>query len=147
MNWEVHSLKLLKEINKEGKKNNRIIDCLLQIYIAKEETKFGLSENELQELLDTNSTNFTNYANVRIRGLMGMASFTDDINIVRNEFKCLKYLFEKYLALPIANCQLTIISMGMSADYTVAIEEGSNMVRIGSLLFGERSPLLPEGGT
>ena len=140
----VDSLKLLKEINKEGKKNNRIIDCLLQIYIAKEETKFGLSENELQELLDTNSTN---YANVRIRGLMGMASFTDDINIVRNEFKCLKYLFEKYLALPIANCQLTILSMGMSADYTVAIEEGSNMVRIGSLLFGERSPLSPEGGT
>ena len=136
----VDSKKLLTEIDKQGRKNNRVIDCLLQVHIAKEETKFGFDEDELHELLNTNFTNYTNYKNVRIRGLMGMASFTDDINIVRNEFKCLKSLFDKYSALPVANCQLTILSMGMSSDYKIAIEEGSNMVRIGSLLFGKRTP-------
>lgn len=131
----VDSKKLLTEIDKQGRKNNRVIDCLLQVHIAKEETKFGFDENELQELLNTN---FTNYKNVRIRGLMGMASFTDDINIIRNEFKILKNLSDKYSALTVANCQLEILSMGMSSDYKMAIEEGSNMVRIGSLLFGKR---------
>ena len=136
----VDSKKLLAEIDKQGKKYNRVIDCLLQVHIAKEETKFGFDEDELHELLNTNFTNdanYTNYKNVRIRGFMGMASFTDDNNIIRNEFKILKNLFDKYSALPVANCQLEILSMGMSSDYKMAIEEGSNMVRIGSLLFGK----------
>jgi len=134
----VDSKKLLKEINKEAKKNNRIIDCLLQIHIAKEETKFGLDEHELGEIRKaTNYTNDTNegnetYKNIYIKGLMGMASFTDDKEIVRKEFGFLKSLFEKY-------SKLQTISMGMSGDYKMAIEEGSNMVRIGSLLFGKRS--------
>ena len=89
----VDSKKLLIEIDKQGRKNNRVIDCLLQVHIAKEETKFGLDENELHELINTN------YTNVRIRGLMGMASFTDDISIVRSEFKFLKSLFDKYSTL------------------------------------------------
>ena len=138
----VDSKKLLIEIDKQGRKNNRVIDCLLQVHIAKEETKFGLDEKELHELLSTDlpagTQVITNYTNVRIRGLMGMASFTNDISIVRIEFKFLKSLFDKYSILPIGNCQLEFLSMGMSADYKIAIEQGSNMVRIGSLLFGER---------
>ena len=130
----VDSLNLLKEIDKQAKKNDRIIDCLLQVYIAKEETKFGLDENELDELIK----NAPDLTNVRIRGLMGMASFSDDISLVRNEFKSLKILFDKYFQLKTQNLQLTTLSMGMSADYKIALEEGSNMVRIGSLLFGER---------
>lgn len=141
----VDSKKLLKEINKEAKKNNRIIDCLLQIHIAKEETKFGLDEHELGEIRKaTNYTNDTNednetYKNIYIKGLMGMASFTDDKEIVRKEFGFLKSLFEKYSKLQTTNYKLQTISMGMSGDYKMAIEEGSNMVRIGSLLFGKRS--------
>ena len=135
----VDSLKLLKEINKQAEKNNRVIDCLLQVYIAQEETKFGLDEHELDELLNTNSDKLHELKNVRIAGLMGMASFTDDMIKVRKEFHFLKTLFNKHALLQIANCQLTILSMGMSADYKMAIEEGSNMVRIGSLLFGERA--------
>lgn len=131
----VDSKKLIDEIDKQGKKFNRVIDCLLQVHIGIEETKFGFDEKELHELLNTN---FTNYKNVRIRGLMGMASFSDDNRIVRNEFKFLKSLFDKYSILSIANCQFTILSMGMSSDYKIAIEEGSNMVRIGSLIFGIR---------
>ncbi|MEO6219039.1 MAG: YggS family pyridoxal phosphate-dependent enzyme, partial [Ginsengibacter sp.] len=138
----VDSLKLLEEINKQGKKSNRVIDCLLQIHIASEETKFGMDEDELQELLVTNqsldSTIETNYANARIRGLMGMASFTDDVERVKSEFEILKSLFDKYSKLSPGTHQYSILSMGMSADYTIAIEAGSNMVRIGSLLFGER---------
>jgi pyridoxal phosphate enzyme (YggS family) len=131
----VDSKRLLIEIDKQGIKVNRIIDCLLQVHIAKEETKFGLDEGELHELINTG---LANYSNVRIRGLMGMASFTDDINMVAGEFKFLKSVFDKYAELPVANCQLAILSMGMSADYKIAIEQGSNMVRIGSLLFGNR---------
>lgn len=134
----VDSLKLLKEISKEGKKNNRVIECLLQVHIAKEETKFGLNEDELEELINTNYSNPTNYTNVHIRGLMGMASFTDDMKKVKEEFKFLKSLFDKYPKLTNENFGLSILSMGMSADYKAAIVEGSNMVRIGSLLFGER---------
>ena len=134
----VDSKKLLIELDKHGKKNNRVIDCLLQVHIAKEETKFGLDEKELHELLNTDLQLITNFTNVRIRGLMGMASFTNDINIVTGEFKFLKSLFDKYSILSNAICQLEILSMGMSADYKIAIEYGSNMVRIGSLLFGER---------
>lgn len=131
----VDSKKLLVEIDKQAKKNNRVIDCLLQIHIAEEETKFGFNENELKELI---ISDLTVYRNVQIKGLMGMASFTDDIQKVRNEFKFLKRLFDKYSSWSILNCQLSILSMGMSADYKVAMEEGSNMVRIGSLLFGKR---------
>ena len=126
----VDSLKLLKEIDKQAEKNKRVIDCLLQVHIAQEETKFGFDETELSGL------ELKQFRNVRIKGLMGMASLTDDINKIRIEFKSLKILFEK---LKIKNPELSILSMGMSADYKIAIEEGSNMVRIGSLLFGERT--------
>lgn len=123
----VDSEPLLIEINKQAEKNNRIIDCLLQIYIAKEETKFGLDENELSILI--NAAQQLN--NVQICGLMGMASFSDDANTVRKEFKHLKAIFDQY--------DLQILSMGMSSDYQIAVEEGSTMVRIGSLLFGKRT--------
>ena len=126
----VDSLKLLKEIDKQAEKNKRVIDCLLQVHIAQEETKFGFDETELLNL------ELKQFSNVRIKGLMGMASLTDDINKIRIEFKSLKILFEK---LKTQNPELSILSMGMSADYKIAIEEGSNMVRIGSLLFGERN--------
>jgi pyridoxal phosphate enzyme (YggS family) len=128
----VDSFNLLKEINKQAAKNNRIIDCLLQIYIAKEETKFGLDENELQQILNQSHE----LKNIAVKGLMGMASFTNDIQKIKEEFKHLKSLQSKLL---IVNSQLSIISMGMSSDYKTALEEGSNMVRIGSLLFGERN--------
>lgn len=126
----IDSLKLLKEIDKQAEKNKRIIDCLLQVHIAQEETKFGFDEAELFVL------DLKQFPNVRIKGLMGMASLTDDINKIRIEFKSLKILFEK---LKTQNPELSILSTGMSADYKIAIEEGSNMVRIGSLLFGERN--------
>ena len=126
----VDSLKLLKGIDKQAEKYKRIIDCLLQVHIAQEETKFGFDETELFNL------DLKQFSNVRIKGLMGMASLTDDINKIRIEFKYLKTLFEK---LKSQNPELTILSMGMSADYKVAIAEGSNMVRIGNLLFGERN--------
>jgi PLP dependent protein len=126
----VDSLKLLKEIDKQSEKSKRVIDCLLQVHIAQEETKFGFDEFELLNL------ELKQFLNVRIKGLMGMASLTDDINKIRIEFKSLKTLFEKLRA---QNPELSILSMGMSADYKIALEEGSNMVRIGSLLFGERT--------
>jgi len=128
----VDGFKLLQEINKQAKKAHRVIDCLLQVHIAQEETKFGLDENELKTLINTNENELHELRNIRITGLMGMASFTDDTEKVRGEFRYLKTLFDK-LATP-----LTTLSMGMSSDYFVAIEEGSNMVRIGSLIFGAR---------
>ncbi len=131
----VDSLSLLKEINKQGLKNNRIIDCLLQIHIAKEETKFGLNSDELEAVL---TGELSVLKNISITGLMGMASFSTNIDLVRAEFNYLKSLFVKYTPLQTANCKLQILSMGMSSDYKIAIEEGSNMIRIGSLLFGER---------
>lgn len=130
----VDSLSLLKEINKQALKNNRIIDCLLQVHIAKEETKFGLDEHELSQLHQLNELK-----NIRIIGLMGMASFSTNMNLVRAEFNYLKSLFDKHAQLSTFNFQLSTLSMGMSADYTIALEAGSNMVRIGSLLFGERN--------
>jgi len=137
----VDSEKLLQEINKEAKKNNRIIDCLLEVYIAKEESKFGLNEEELQTLItrisDVNSTD--SFKNISVKGLMGMASFTDDKKVVKEEFRQLKSLFDKYSRFTIHDSPFTILSMGMSADYEIAIYEGSNMVRIGSLLFGKRN--------
>ena len=132
----VDSLGLLKEINKQAAKNNRVIDCLLQIYIATEETKFGLDEQEVKEII-TNGIHELN--NIKIVGLMGMASFSNDTNIVKNEFQNLKRIFDINAQPSTINQQLSILSMGMSGDYKIAIEEGSNMVRIGSLLFGERN--------
>jgi len=132
----VDSFKLLKEINKQAAKCNRIIDVLLQIHIASEETKFGLDESELDELLA--SPDLSALKNVRICGLMGMASFSDDKNLVRDEFKMLKGIFESKKHIQTPNFKPETLSMGMSGDYKVAIEEGSTMVRIGSLLFGAR---------
>lgn len=131
----VDSLSLLKEINKQGLKNNRIIDCLLQIHIAKEETKFGLDSNELDAVL---AGELSALKNIHITGLMGMASFSTNIDLIKAEFNYLKSLFVKYTPLQTVNCQMQTLSMGMSSDYKIAIEEGSNMIRVGSLLFGER---------
>src|SRR6187402_1546043 len=132
----VDSLKLLQEINKQALKNNRVIDCLLQIYIAEEESKFGLDENELNELLS--SPEFKEMKNIRILGLMGMATFTDDQNQIKKEFTHLKSIFDSIKTQETSNCQLNTISMGMSGDYQLAIECGSTMVRIGSSIFGGR---------
>ncbi len=132
----VDSFKLLKEINKEAQKNNRTINCLLQIYIAQEETKFGLNESDLDNIFGSEELKDLN--NILISGFMGMTSFTDDEEKIRTEFRYLKTLFNSYKQLTTANCQLTTLSMGMSADYKIAIDEESNMVRIGSLIFGQR---------
>jgi pyridoxal phosphate enzyme (YggS family) len=129
----VDSLKLLKEINTQAKKNMRRIDCLLQIYIAKEESKFGLDENELFALV--HSDEMKTFQNINIIGLMGMATFTQNTTLIRQEFKYLKSLFDTLKGtLP----EIHVLSMGMSGDYSIAIEEGSTMVRIGSGIFGER---------
>jgi pyridoxal phosphate enzyme (YggS family) len=133
----VDSLKLLQEISKQALKNNRIIDCLLQIHIAEEETKFGLDEEELASLLS--SSEFHEMKNIRIVGLMGMATFTDNKDQIKKEFLHLKTIFDKTKKLKTENCQLEIISMGMSGDYQLAIECGSTMVRIGSSIFGGRN--------
>ncbi len=130
----VDSLKLLKEINKQGLKNDRKINCLLQIHIAQEQTKFGLNEAELFELID--SEEFGNLKNVTIRGLMGMATFTDDKEQIRKEFA---YLNSIYLKLKNKIQEVNVLSMGMSGDYKIAIEQGSTMVRIGSSIFGVRN--------
>ncbi len=134
----VDSLKLLKEINKQALKNNLVINCLLQVHIAQEETKFGMDENDLIEIEKSNQT-ITEMKYIKLQGLMGMASFSDDMQKVRNEFKSLKHLFDKYSLLLTPGSPLATLSMGMSSDYKIAIEEGSTMVRIGSLLFGERN--------
>lgn len=138
----VDSLKLLQEINKQALKNNRIIDCLLQMHIAEEETKFGLDEEELSALL--NSNEFQGMKNIRILGLMGMATFTDNQEQIRKEFTHLKSIFNKLQSLNTdsdnyRNCQLNTISMGMSGDYKLAIECGSTMIRVGSSIFGNRN--------
>lgn len=131
----VDSLKLLAEINKQGEKTNRKVNVLLQIYIAKEETKFGLDENELEEILKQKDS----LSHVQICGLMGMATNTDYEDIVRKEFKSLKDLFIKIKSQYFSNDPaFKEISMGMSGDYPIAIEEGSTMVRVGSSIFGGR---------
>ena len=132
----VDSLKLLQEINKQALKNNRVIDCLLQIYIAEEESKFGLDENELNELIS--SSEFKEMKNIRTLGLMGMATFTEDQNQIKKEFTYLKSIFDSIKLKQTENCQPNIISMGMSGDYQLAIECGSTMIRIGSSIFGGR---------
>ncbi len=130
----VDSEKLLIEINKQGEKFNKKISCLLQIYIAKEETKFGLNEDELESIIQK----LPQLNNVQIVGMMGMASFSSDNQIVKNEFDTLKQLFDKYSTSSTENFKLETLSMGMSGDYKMAIPCGSNMIRIGSMLFGER---------
>ncbi|WP_026770050.1 YggS family pyridoxal phosphate-dependent enzyme [Asinibacterium sp. OR53] len=127
----VDSFKLLKEIDKQAAKCNRKINCLLQVHIAQEETKFGLDEQELSEVIAALDT----LQHVQVKGLMGMASFSNDTSKLREEFHTLKSLFDRY-----KNTQQpwSVLSMGMSSDYTIAIEEGSTLVRIGSLLFGAR---------
>ncbi|HMG66252.1 MAG TPA: YggS family pyridoxal phosphate-dependent enzyme [Chitinophagaceae bacterium] len=134
----VDSVKLLLEINKQGEKNNRVIDCLLQVHIAQEETKFGMDEQEIN--LSIRDYEDMKLKNVRISGMMGMASFTDDLNKVKSEFSYLKSIFDKNAKLTNADHAMTTLSMGMSSDYPVAIEEGSTMIRIGSLIFGAREP-------
>jgi pyridoxal phosphate enzyme (YggS family) len=134
----IDSLSLLEAVNKEAAKNNRVIDCLLQFYIAQEETKFGLNIEEAEALLQ--SENFKKMNNINICGVMGMATFTDDTSQIRNEFKTLKNIFEllkgKYFS---DNDSFKEISMGMSDDYPIAIEEGATMVRVGSKIFGARN--------
>lgn len=133
----VDSQKLLKEINKQAAKLGRVIPVLLQVYIAKEESKFGLDTTELEEILVSPET--ASFKNIRIEGLMGMASFTENTEAVREEFRTLKALANHWATHITENIQLRTLSFGMSGDYALAIGEGSNMVRIGSLLFGARN--------
>jgi pyridoxal phosphate enzyme (YggS family) len=130
----IDSFKLLKEVNKQAIKLNRIIQVLLQVHIAQEETKFGMDEQELEQLFTKENVQLQELKNIRICGLMGMASFTEDQNKIRTEFRYLKSLYDRF-----SGNQFSVLSMGMSSDYEIAIEEGSNLVRIGSLIFGERS--------
>ena len=126
----VDSIKLLKEINKRAKQNNRVIDCLLQVHIATESTKFGFDIPKVNEAIDSANE----YQNIRIVGLMGMATFTDNKQQVIQEFSSLKIVFDT-----VKNEHITTLSMGMSGDYQLAIEQGSNMVRVGSAIFGHRN--------
>lgn len=128
----VDSLKLLKEIQKQAVKHNRVISCLIQIRIAQEETKFGLPKEGLEELLEASSF----FKNVKIVGLMGMATFTDDKNQIADEFQILKTLFDKTKT---TYPEMKYLSMGMSGDYEIAIASGSNMIRVGSKIFGARN--------
>jgi pyridoxal phosphate enzyme (YggS family) len=132
----VDSFKLLKEVNRQAIRWRKSINCLLQIHIAEEETKFGLDEKELEELL--NSDEFKEMKNINVIGLMGMATFTDNEEQIKKEFQYLKTIFDKVSKLNTTNCQLNTLSMGMSGDYQLAIECGSTMVRIGSSIFGGR---------
>ena len=130
----VDSLKLLKEINKQAKKHNRVIDCLFQVHIAEEDTKFGLDKTELKDII--HSEEFQQLGNIKIVGLMGMATFTSDTSKVEREFKHLKSIFDtSKVSLP----NISVLSMGMSGDYQIAIKEGSTMVRLGSSIFGTRN--------
>jgi pyridoxal phosphate enzyme (YggS family) len=134
----VDSLRLLEEINKQAEKNGRIISCLAQIFIADEETKFGFDEKEFEELIS--SSDFQYLKNIKIEGLMGMATLTNDDEKIKLEFRRLKSFFDKIRSSPLPkNVELTKLSMGMSGDYKIAIEEGSTMVRIGTAIFGERN--------
>ena len=134
----VESFRLLKEINKQAQKNNRVIDVLLQFFIANEETKFGLSFEEAEAILS--DENFKELQNVRICGVMGMASFSNNQEQIREEFKTLKSTFDKLKSTFFDNEKsFNVISMGMSGDYKIAIEEGSTMIRVGSSIFGKRN--------
>lgn len=133
----VDSLRLLTEINKQALKNNRVINCLLQLKIASEESKFGLTEEEVNQLL--NSDEFKNFQNIKIVGLMGMATFTDNKEQLQNEFGTLKQLFDSLSTNKTDYCDLKTLSMGMSDDFPIAIKNGSTMVRVGSSIFGKRN--------
>ncbi len=135
----IDSLKLIREVNKQGKINNRIINCLLQIKIATEQSKFGFTENEVFEFL--NSEECKSLENIKIVGLMGMATFTSDQKIINQEFRLLKTFFDKVNT---SKNQINILSMGMSDDYEIAIREGSTMIRLGSSIFGKRVYLKQE---
>ncbi|HEV7350632.1 YggS family pyridoxal phosphate-dependent enzyme [Telluribacter sp.] len=132
----VDSFKLLKEINRQAGKNSRTIDCLLQLFIAEEETKFGLSEEETVEILS--APELQSLTHIRIVGLMGMATNTDDPEQIRKEFRGLKLFFEKAKSYNSERVELRELSMGMSGDYLLAVEEGSTLVRVGSAIFGAR---------
>ena len=136
----VDSLKLFREIHKEAAKHKRIIDCLLQVHIAQEETKFGLDNTEVDSILNEikSLSNTTGKLSARVAGLMGMASFSGDRQLLQKEFRSLKQLFDQYRSTQSDSISLHHLSMGMSNDYELAIAEGSNMVRIGSILFGMR---------
>jgi len=133
----VDSLKLLQEINKQAEKNNRIINCLLQIYIADEDTKFGLSFSEAEELM--HSDELSGLKNIKITGLMGMATTTSQKEQIANEFRSLKQFYDKARSILAFNVELNNLSMGMSSDFSLAIENGSTLVRVGSSIFGVRS--------
>jgi hypothetical protein len=138
----VDSIKLLKEINKQAAKNDRVIGVLLQVHIAAEETKFGFDGAELKAIFDDDE--LSQFKNIKVEGLMGMATFTDDEAQVRLEFKGLKVVFDEIAALlkstdKIENAEMNVLSMGMSGDYKIAMEEGSTMVRIGTTIFGDRN--------
>ena len=133
----VDSLRLLAEINKQALKNNRIIDCLLQVKIASEESKFGLSENEVLNLLD--SEEIKTFQNIKIIGLMGMATFTNNQEQLQKEFEILRFIFDNLTHLKSTNYNLKTLSMGMSDDYPIAIKNGSTMIRVGSSIFGKRA--------
>ena len=134
----VDSLKLLNVINREAEKYNRVLDCLLQVHIAREETKFGLTEEELILLIDSDA--FREMKHVRIRVLMVMATYTENSNQIREEFRHLKRIFDRLKGAQFAEQAAFVqLSCGMSGDYALAIEEGSNLVRIGSLIFGPRN--------
>ncbi|HOF16919.1 MAG TPA: YggS family pyridoxal phosphate-dependent enzyme [Bacteroidales bacterium] len=134
----VDSVRLLQEINKQALKNNRVIDCLLQFHIAVEESKYGLKLQEVQELLE--SETYSRLQNIRICGVMGMATFTDDKELIRNEFKTLYSYYKELKNNYFSNISsFKEVSMGMTGDFSIAIEEGSTMVRIGSAIFGERN--------
>jgi PLP dependent protein len=134
----IDSTKLLEEVDKQAKKANRKISCLLQVHIAKEETKFGFGVDEIKELI--NSETLANFSNVEIKGLMGMATFTENQEQIRNEFAVINNLFQslKSQTLP-ANVEMKELSIGMSSDYKIAIEEGSTLVRVGTAIFGVRN--------
>ena len=133
----VESFKLLKEINKQALKHNRVIDCLLQIKIAEEESKFGMRPEEAKNILL--SQDFSALKNIKVTGVMGMATFTDNTEQIEKEFKLLKATFDTLKTLETENCKLQTISMGMSGDYKLAIACGSTMVRVGSSIFGYRN--------
>lgn len=129
----IDSLKLLKEINKQAEKNNRVINCLLQVYIAKEETKFGFEPEEITQLLE--SEEFKNFKNIRVTGLMGMATFTENTAQIEKEFHFINTFFNQLKN----KYGMNVLSIGMSSDYSIALNHGSTMVRIGSAIFGERN--------
>ncbi|APY00630.1 YggS family pyridoxal phosphate-dependent enzyme [Lacinutrix venerupis] len=133
----VESFKLLKEINKQAKKHDRVIDCLLQIKIAEEDSKFGMTPQDASTILQ--SEEFSTLKNIKITGVMGMATFTNNTLQIEKEFKLLKTVFDELKLLNSTNCKLETISMGMSGDYNLAIECGSTMVRVGSSIFGSRN--------